>query len=190
MELLKDHILKHGIVKAGNVLKVDSFLNHQIDIRLMDDIGREFYRRFQDDRITKILTIEASGIAVACATARYFSVPVVFARKAKSSTLDADAYTAKIQSYTHGDVNWGMVSSNYLEEDDRVLIIDDFLATGSATQGLLEICDYAGATVVGVGIAIEKGFQKGGDMLREAGIHLESLAIIESMSSEGIKFRD
>lgn len=190
MELLKERIIRDGIVKAGNVLKVDSFLNHQIDIRLMDDIGREFYRRFQDDRITKILTIEASGIAVACATARYFSVPVVFARKTKSSTLDEDVFTAKIHSFTHRDVNRAMVSANYLDENDRVLILDDFLAEGNAAEGLLEICDYAGATVVGVGVVIEKGFQKGGSMLRENGIHLESLAIIESMGPSGINFRD
>lgn len=190
MELLKDRILRDGIVKGGNVLKVDSFLNHQIDIRLMDEIGREFYRRFQDERITKILTIEASGIAVACAAARYFSVPVVFARKAKSSTLDENAYTARIKSFTHKHTNWVMVSANYLDEEDRVLIVDDFLADGNATQGLLEICDYAGAAVVGVGIVIEKAFQEGGEMIRENGIHLESLAIIESMGPEGIKFRD
>ena len=190
MELLKERILKDGIVRAGNVLKVDSFLNHQIDIRLLDDIGREFYRRFQDDRITKILTIEAGGIAVACAVARYFSVPVIFARKSKSSTLDEDVYTSKVYSYTHKDMHWVMVSCNYLEEDDNVLIIDDFLANGSAAQGLLEICDYAGANVVGVGIVIEKGFQKGGNLLREAGIHVESLAIIDSMDEDGIKFRD
>ena len=190
MELLKSRILRDGIAKSGNVLKVDSFLNHQIDIRLMDDIGREFYRLFHDDRITKILTIEASGVAVACATARYFSVPVIFARKTKSSTLDENAYTARIKSFTHKDTNWAMVSANYLDEDDRVLIVDDFLAEGNATQGLLEICDYAGATVVGVGIVIEKGFQQGGDMLRENGVHLESLAIIDSMGPDGIKFRD
>ena len=190
MELLKNRILRDGIAKSGNVLKVDSFLNHQIDIRLMDDIGREFYRRFQDNRITKILTIEASGIAVACAAARYFSVPVVFARKAKSSTLDTNAYTARIKSFTHKDTNWAMVSANYLDEDDQVLIIDDFMAEGNAAQGLLEICDYAGATVVGVGVVIEKGFQGGGDTLRENGIHVESLAIVESMGPEGIKFRD
>ncbi len=190
MELLKDRILRDGIVKSGNVLKVDSFLNHQIDIRLMDEIGREFYRRFQDNRITKIMTIEASGIAVACAVARYFSVPVIFARKAKSSTLDENAYTSRIKSFTHKDTNWAMVSANYLDEEDSVLIIDDFLAEGNATQGLLEICDYAGATVVGVGAVIEKGFQNGGKLLRENGVHVESLAIIESMGPEGIKFRD
>ena len=190
MELLKDRILRDGIVKSGNVLKVDSFLNHQIDIRLMDEIGREFYRRFQDNRITKIMTIEASGIAVACAVARYFSVPVIFARKAKSSTLDENAYTSRIKSFTHKDTNWAMVSANYLDEEDSVLIIDDFLAEGNATQGLLEICDYAGATVVGVGAVIEKGFQNDGKLLRENGVHVESLAIIESMGPEGIKFRD
>ena len=190
MELLKSRILRDGIVKSGNVLKVDSFLNHQVDSRLMDEIGREFYRRFHEDRITKVLTIEASGIAVAYATARYFSVPVVYARKTKSSTLDTNAYTSRVKSFTHNDVNWAMVSANYLNEEDRVLIIDDFLAEGNATQGLLEICDYAGATVVGVGIVIEKGFQNGGNMLRENGVHLESLAIIESMGPEGIKFRD
>ena len=185
MQLLKDRILKDGTVKAGNVLKVDSFLNHRIDVGLMDEIGKEFRRLFNDKKITKILTIEASGIAVACMAARHFdNVPVVFAKKAQSINLDGESYTTKIESFTHKKIYDVIVSKKYLSEDDRVLIIDDFLANGCALLGLIDIVKSAGASVEGIGIVIEKGFQSGGKTIRDMGIDLKSLAIIESMDAE------
>ncbi len=184
MQLLKDRILKDGIVKAGNVLKVDSFLNHQIDVELMDEIGKEFKRLFDGKPITKILTIEASGIAVACFAAQYFRVPVVFAKKAQSINLDGESYTTKIESFTHKRVYDVIVSKKYLSTEDHVLIIDDFLANGCALVGLIDLVKAAGATVEGVGIVIEKGFQKGGDEIRATGIDLKSLAVIESMDDK------
>ena len=184
MNFLEERILKDGIVKPGNVLKVDSFLNHQMDIKLMDMIGKEFYKRFKDGGVTKILTIEASGIAIACSVAREFGVPMVFAKKAKSINLDGDMYVAEVESFTHKNKNNVIVSKKFLSSADRVLIIDDFLANGCALQGLISITESSGATVVGLGIAIEKGFQIGGKIIRNLGYHLESLAIIESMDPE------
>lgn len=184
MQLLKEKIRKLGTVKPGNVLKVDMFLNHQIDIELMNEMGKEFKRRFEGQNITKILTIEASGIAIACIAAQYFNVPVVFAKKAQSINLDGESYTTKIESFTHKKVYDVIVSKKYINPDDHVLIIDDFLANGCALLGLLEIVESAGATVEGIGIAIEKGFQTGGALLREQGYKLESLAIVESMNAE------
>ncbi len=182
MDLLKERILKDGAVKAGNVLKVDMFLNHQIDVKLLDEIGQEFKRLFSDKRITKILTIEASGIAVACAAARYFEdVPVVFAKKAQSINLDGESYSTKIESFTHKKVYDVIVSKKYIKPDDRILIIDDFLANGCALLGLIDLVKSAGASVEGIGIVIEKGFQTGGRKIREMGIDLKSLAIIDSM---------
>lgn len=184
MELLKERILKDGTVKPGNVLKVDSFLNHQIDIGLMNEIGKEFKRRFKDKNITKILTIEASGIAVASIAAQYFGVPVVFAKKAQSINLDGDSYTTKIQSYTHKKIYDVIVSKKYISPEDRILVIDDFLANGCALLGLIELVQSAGASLEGIGIVIEKGFQTGGTKIREMGIDLQSLAIVESMDAE------
>jgi xanthine phosphoribosyltransferase len=191
MNFLEERILKDGIIKEGNVLKVDSFLNHQMDIELMDKIGEEFYNRFSDKKITKILTIESSGIAIACSVARYFKVPVVFAKKSKSINIDGDMYIAEVESFTHKNVNKVIVSKKFLNEDDRVLIIDDFLANGCALQGLISITESSGATVEGLGIAIEKGFQIGGRIIRNLGYHLESLAIVESMDHENgtVQFR-
>ncbi len=193
MQLLKERILKDGTVKAGNVLKVDSFLNHQIDVSLMNEIGLEFKRLFGDKTITKILTIEASGIAVACATAAHFeNVPVVFAKKAQSINLDGDSYTTKIESFTHKKVYDVIVSKKYIKPDDRILIIDDFLANGCALLGLIDLVKSAGASVEGIGIVIEKGFQTGGKTIREMGIDLQSLAIIDSMddATGNIVFRE
>ena len=184
MNCLEERILKDGVVKPGNVLKVDSFLNHQMDVMLMDKMGEEFYRRFADVKITKILTIEASGIAIACAAARCFGVPVVFAKKSKSVNIDGDMYVAEVESFTHKCKNQVIVSRKFLSSDDKVLIIDDFLANGCALQGLVAICDQAGASVEGIGIAIEKGFQIGGTVIRNLGYRLESLAIVDSMDSE------
>lgn len=181
MNFLEERILKDGLIKEGNVLKVDSFLNHQMDTELIDEMGKEFYRRFSDKNITKILTIEASGIAIAYAAARCFKVPMVFAKKAKSINIDGDMYTAEVESFTHKNKNQVIVSKRFLSEGDRVLIIDDFLANGCALQGLISITEEAGATVEGIGIAIEKGFQFGGRSIRNLGYHLESLAIVESM---------
>jgi len=192
MNFLEERIVKDGVVKQGNVLKVDSFLNHQMDIRLMDEMGKEFHRRFGDKPITKILTIEASGIAIACAAARYFDVPVVFAKKSKSINLDGDMYVAEVESFTHKNVNHVVVSKKFLQEGEHVLIIDDFLANGCALQGLISITESAGAKVEGIGIAIEKGFQVGGRVIRNLGYHLESLAIVEEMDDEKgtIRFRE
>ena len=191
MNCVEERILKDGIVKTGNVLKVDSFLNHQIDVVLLDEIAQEFLRRFAGNTITKVLTIEASGIAIACAVARLLSVPVVFAKKSKSVNLDGESYVAEVESFTHKKTNQVIVSKKYLNEEDRVLIVDDFLANGCALQGLISLVDAAGAEVVGCGIVIEKGFQEGGHRIRNLGFHLESLAIIESMDDEtgGITFR-
>ncbi len=184
MNFLEERILKDGVVKEGNVLKVDSFLNHQMDIALLDQMGAEFKRRFEGKNITKILTIEASGIGIACVTAMHFSVPVVFAKKTKSINIDGDLYVAEVESFTHRCKNNVIVSKKFLSEDDHVLIIDDFLANGCALQGLISICKSAGASVEGIGIAIEKGFQSGGRIIRNLGYHLESLAIVESMNDK------
>lgn len=181
MRLLEERIQKDGIVREGNILKVDSFLNHQMDIHLFQEIGREFKRLFADEKITKILTIEASGIGIACIVAEFFDVPVVFAKKSKSANIDGSVYTSKVASFTHHKVYDVIVSKHFISEDDRVLLIDDFLANGNALQGLIEIVKDAGAHLVGAGIVIEKGFQSGGALLRAQGIHLESLAIVDDM---------
>ena len=181
MNFLEERIIKDGVVKSNTILKVDSFLNHQIDTGLLDEIGKEFKERFYGKPINKILTIEASGIGIACITALHFGVPVVFAKKAKSINLDGDTYVTKIQSFTHQRVYDVIVSKKFLSADDHVLIIDDFLANGCAVDGLIDLIRSAGATVEGVGIAIEKGFQEGGKRIRAKGIRVESLAIIESM---------
>jgi xanthine phosphoribosyltransferase len=184
MNFLEARILKDGIIKEGNVLKVDNFLNHQMDPVLLDQIGEEFHRRFANANITKVLTIEASGIAIAYAAARCFGVPMVFAKKAKSINIDGDMYTAEVESFTHKNKNTVIVSKKYLSADDHVLIVDDFLANGCALQGLISITENSGATVEGLGIVIEKGFQIGGRVIRNLGYRLESLAIIESMDGE------
>ena len=181
MNFLEERILKDGIVKEGNVLKVDSFLNHQMDVRLFDQIGEEFKRRFADEKINKILTIEASGIGIACIVARHFDVPVIFAKKSKSINIEGDVYVAEVESFTHKCKNQVIVSKKFLNPEDKVLIIDDFLANGCALQGLISIVKSAGAEVSGIGIAIEKGFQPGGQVIRNLGFHLESLAIVDSM---------
>ena len=184
MNCLEERILKDGVVKEGNVLKVDSFLNHQMDVELMNEIGKEFYRRFQGKPINKILTIEASGIAIAYAVAQQFHVPLLFAKKSKSINIAGDTYVAEVESFTHKNKNMVVVSKQFLNENDRVLIIDDFLANGCALQGLISIVDQAGASVEGIGIAVEKGFQVGGQVIRNLGYQLESLAIVESMNHE------
>ena len=183
MNFLEERIVKDGIVKEGNVLKVDSFLNHQMDIALFDEMGAEFKKRFADANITKIVTIEASGIGIACIVARHFNVPVVFAKKSKSINIDGDVYKAEVESFTHKCKNNVIVSRKFLGPDDHVLIIDDFLANGCALQGLISIVNEAGGTVEGIGIAVEKGFQNGGRIIRNLGFHLESLAIVESMDA-------
>lgn len=191
MKALKERIIKDGKIREGNVLKVDSFLNHQLDIDLFDQIGEEFKRRFAGEKITKILTIEASGIAIACIAARHFGVPVVFAKKTQTKNIAGDVYTSKVESFTHGKVYDIIVSKEFLKPEDHILIIDDFLANGKALMGLSQLVKDAGATLVGAGIVIEKGFQVGGEMIRESGVRLESLAIIDEMSVEGgIVFRD
>ncbi len=191
MKVLKERIIKDGKIREGNVLKVDAFLNHQLDIELFEQMGEEFKRRFEGKKITKILTIEASGIAIACIAARYFKVPVVFAKKTQTKNIAGDVYTSKVESFTHGKVYDIIVSKEFLKPEDHVLIIDDFLANGKALLGLTKLVQDAGATVVGAGIAIEKGFQDGGKLIRESGIQLESLAIIDAMSvEEGITFRE
>ena len=184
MNFLEERIQKDGIVKEGNVLKVDSFLNHQMDISLFRQIGEEFKRRFADVPINKILTIEASGIGIACIVAEYFDVPVVFAKKSKSINIEGEMYVAEIESFTHKCKNQVIVSRKFLNPEDHVLIIDDFLANGCALQGLISIIGPAGATVAGIGIVIEKGFQSGGRIIRNLGYHLESLAIIEDMNAD------
>ena len=190
MQMLEERIKKDGIIREGNVLKVDSFINHQMDIQLFEEMAKEWTRLFAGKKINKILTIEASGIGIAAIAAREFGVPVVFAKKAKSINLDDDNYCTKIQSFTHGRIYDVIVSKKFLTAEDHVLIIDDFLANGCALLGLLELVDAAGATVEGIGIAIEKGFQQGGELIRQKGIQLESLAIIDSMTPAGeITFR-
>lgn len=184
MNFLEERIVKDGIVKEGNVLKVDSFLNHQMDIELFEQMGEEFKRRFKDKEINKILTIEASGIGIACIAARYFNVPVVFAKKSKSINIEGEMYVADVVSFTHKNSNQVIVSKKFLNPEDKVLIIDDFLANGCALQGLISIVNQAGATVEGIGIAIEKGFQVGGSVIRNMGYQLESLAIVESMDAK------
>ena len=185
LKLLEDRIVKDGIVKPGNVLKVDSFLNHQMDISLFNDMGKEFKLLFNDTPINKILTIEASGIGIACVAAQYFdNVPVVFAKKSQTVNIDGEVYSTKIESFTHKRVYDVIISKKYLSSKDHVLIIDDFLANGCALNGLLDIAQKAGATVEGVGIAVEKGFQRGGELIRQKGIRVESLAIIESMDAD------
>lgn len=184
MNFLEERIIKDGVVKAGNVLKVDSFLNHQMDISLMEEIGREFKRRFANKKVTKVITIEASGIGIAAFVAKEFGVPMVFAKKSKSINIDGDMFVAEVESFTHKNKNQVIVSKRFLNEDDHVLIIDDFLANGCALQGLISIAESAGATVEGCGIVIEKGFQFGGRVIRNMGYHLESLAIVDAMDCE------
>lgn len=183
MNFLEERIVKDGIVKEGNVLKVDSFLNHQMDIRLFDQIGEEFKKRFEGTPINKILTIEASGIGIACVAARQFDVPVIFAKKSKSINIEGEVYVAEVESFTHKCKNQVIVSKKFLNPDDNVLIIDDFLANGCALQGLISIVTSAGANVAGIGIVIEKGFQTGGQIIRNLGYHLESLAIVDEMDA-------
>ena len=192
MQLLQDRIRKDGKIKEGNVLKVDSFLNHQMDIQLFEEIGKEFKRRFEGEKIKKILTIEASGIGIACVVAQSFGVPVVFAKKNQTKNIAGDVYTTKVESFTHGRVYDIIVAKEFLGKGDRVLLIDDFLANGMALEGLAELVQLSGAELVGAGIVIEKGFQQGGDLLRSQGIRIESLAIIDSMNEKTgeIVFRD
>ena len=192
MNFLEERIVKDGIVKEGNVSKLDSFLNHQMDIQLFDQMGAEFKKRFEGKKINKILTIEASGIGIACVVAMHFNVPVVFAKKSKSINIEGDTYVAEVESFTHKCKNQVLVSKKFLSEDDHVLIIDDFLANGCALQGLISIVNMAGGTVEGIGIAVEKGFQVGGQIIRNLGYQLESLAIVDSMdpSNGTIYFRE
>ena len=192
MNFLEERIVKDGIVKEGNVLKVDSFLNHQMDISLFNQMGAEFKKRFEGKNINKILTIEASGIGIACVVAMHFNVPVVFAKKSKSINIDGDMYIAEVESFTHKCKNQVIVSKKFLSENDHVLIIDDFLANGCALQGLISIINQAGGTVEGIGIAIEKGFQNGSNIIRNLGYQLESLAIVDSMDAATgtVKFRE
>ena len=192
MNFLEERILKDGVVKEGNVLKVDSFLNHQIDVSLLDQMGEEFYNRFSGLGITKVLTIESSGIGVACSVARCFGVPVVFAKKSKSVNIDGDMYVAEVESFTHKCRNQVIVSKKFLSEADHVLVIDDFLANGCALQGLISITESAGAQVSGIGIVIEKGFQIGGRVIRNLGYRIESLAIVDDMdwTTGRITFRE
>lgn len=192
MKLLEERILKDGVIKAGNVLKVDSFLNHQMDIQLFNEMGKEFKRLFGEKEINKILTIEASGIGLACIVAQHFDVPVVFAKKTQSINIDGEVYSTKIESFTHKKIYDVIVSKKFLNEGDNILIIDDFLANGCAVSGLIDMVKDAGAYVAGVGIAVEKGFQQGGDLIRSKGVHVESLAIIDEMDSEKgtLKFRE
>ena len=192
MNFLEERILKDGLVKEGNVLKVDSFLNHQMDVELLNEIGAEFKRRFEGLEITKILTIEASGIGIACFAAKHFGVPMVFAKKSKSVNIDGDVLVAEVESFTHKNKNNVIVSKRFLNENDKVLIIDDFLANGCALQGLISITESAGATVAGIGIAIEKGFQIGGRVIRNLGYKLESLEIVDAMDAAAgtITFRE
>lgn len=189
MELLEQRIRKDGKIRDGGVLKVDSFLNHQMDIALFCEIGKEFHRLFRDENVTKILTIEASGIGIACLAAQYFNVPVIFAKKNKTKNIAGDVYTSQVESFTHGKVYDIIVSKEFLRAEDRVLLIDDFLANGSALQGLINLVRDAGATLVGAGICVEKAFQPGGDLIRDMGVRVESLARIKSMSvADGVEF--
>ena len=184
MKLLEDRIRRDGKVREGNVLKVDSFLNHQMDIGLLNEIGKEFRRLFPEPEINKILTIEASGIGIACIAAQYFGVPVVFAKKNKTKNIAGGVYTAKVESFTHGRTYDIMVSRDFLGKGDKVLLIDDFLANGKAQEGLISLSEEAGAEVIGAGVVIEKGFQSGGEAIRKRGIHLESLAIVDGMDEK------
>jgi len=190
MKLLEERILKDGVVKPGNVLKVDSFINHQMDIELINELGKEFKRLFADKPINKILTIEASGIGIAAIAALHFNCPMVFAKKAQSINLDGEMYTTKVESFTHKRVYDVILSKKFLGPDDHVLIIDDFLANGCALLGLIDIVKKSGATIEGAGIVIEKGFQSGGKIIRDMGIQLESLAIIDSMDDTTIYFKE
>ena len=191
MKLLEERIRKDGIIKDGNVLKVDSFLNHQMDVRLFNEMGKEFKRLFGECGVNKILTIEASGIGIACIAAQHFDVPVVFAKKAQSINIDGEVYSTKIRSFTHNKVYDVIVSKKYIHSSDRILIIDDFLANGCALEGLIDLVQSAGAEIVGIGIAIEKGFQPGGELIRKKGLRLESLAIVDKMDAQSgtIEFR-
>ena len=190
MKALEEKILKDGHVAIGNILKVDSFLNHQIDVKFMNEIGKEFKRRFSDCPITKILTIEASGIGIACIAAQYFDVPVIFAKKTQSVNLDGEMYSTKVESFTHKKVYDVILSKKFLGPEDHVLLIDDFLANGCALLGLIDIVKESGATLEGAGIVIEKGFQQGGQIIRDMGIRLESLAIVDSMTDDSLTFRE
>ena len=190
LNLLQKKILKDGVIKPGNVLKVDSFLNHQIDVPFISELGKEFKELFSDRPVDKILTIEASGIGIACLTAIYFGVPVVFAKKSAGSNMDKDVYATEVKSFTHNKVNHVVASKKYLNKGEHVLIMDDFLANGCAVEGLIDLVNQAGGIVEGVGICIEKGFQGGGDALRARGIDLYSLAIIEEATPDGIRFRE
>ena len=183
MKLLEERIARDGTVRPGNILKVDNFLNHQIDVELLNEMGKEFKRLFEGERIDKILTIEASGIAIAVIAAQYFGVPVVFAKKAQSANIDGSVYSTKVQSFTHSKIYDVILSRKFLSEGERVLVIDDFLANGCALEGLMDIIDQAGAELGGVGIAIEKGFLRGGRQLRDSGVRVESLAIIDGMDA-------
>ena len=184
MKLLEDRIRRDGVVKEGNVLKVDRFLNHQMDIELFQEIGKEFKRRFANENVNKILTIEASGIGIACIAAESFHVPVVFAKKTQTKNIAGEVYTTQVESFTHGRISDIIVSKEFLGKGDRVLLIDDFLANGKALEGLAQLVQDSGAELVGAGVVIEKGFQRGGDAIRAKGIHLESLAIVESMNDK------
>lgn len=190
MELLKKRLIKDGRIKGDQIIKVDAFINHQIDISLLDEIGKEFKSLFKGEKITKIITIEASGIAIACLAAMHFDVPVVFAKKSESKNIDGEVYKTTVTSFTRGRDYTVILEKRFLTSDDRILIIDDILATGKAQRGLLDISEQAGATVAGIGIVIEKGFQGGGDKLRKAGYNVQSLAIIDSMDGNILKFRD
>ena len=190
MKKLREMIDTKGKVYPGNILKVDSFLNHQIDVEFLNEVGREFHKRFENDNVTKILTIEASGIGIACIAAQYFNVPVLFAKKNKTKNIAGEVYSTDIVSYTHSRTYTVIVSKQFLNPEDRVLIIDDFLANGCAMEGLVELVRQSGATLVGCGSVIEKGFQRGGDLIRSKGIRVESLAIIDSMSDDSLVYRD
>lgn len=190
MDLLKERILKDGRIKDSQIIKVDGFLNHQIDIGLVEEISKEFKRLFEGEKITKVITIEASGIAIACFTAMQFNVPLVFAKKSESKNIDGEVYMTNVTSFTRGRNYTVILEKRYLSSDDRIIIIDDILATGKAQKGLLDISRQAGATVAGIGIVIEKGFQGGGDALRKAGYNVKSLAIIDSMENGTVKFRN
>ena len=189
MNFLEERIVKDGIVKDGNVLKVDSFLNHQMDIELFNEIGKEFKRRFEGKNINKILTIEASGIGIACIVAQYFNAPVVFAKKTKSINLEGEMYVSEVESFTHKKVYDVILSKKFLGPEDHVLLIDDFLANGCALMGLIDIVNKSRATLEGAGIVIEKGFQEGGKKIRDMGVRLESLAIVDSMTDDSLTFR-
>lgn len=189
MKILEERIIKDGVINDQNVLKVDSFLNHQIDVALLNEIGKEFYRLYEHDNITKIVTIEASGIGIACIAAQYFNVPVVFAKKSITSNISGDVYKGRIYSFTHQCFRDIYIKKSYISKDDNVLIIDDFLAKGSALDGLIQIINQAEAKLAGAGVVIEKGFQGGGDLIRSKGIRVESLALIESMDGGNLVFR-